>query len=299
MIRLICYVLLVMVCGCSGNHPDVLAGLHPNNILASLVGNGKIYGNSYVVRKGDTLHAIAWRANVDYQEIAKLNNISPPYTIYPGRRLLLTSARDNATLAVPITKLNAEPARSNNYGAAKINNPIYRQSSNRNYQPISKNNRQYSSANSAASKPQARNRTTKPGNNTFHNSAIKHGVKTSWIWPVKGPIVNKFASGKLKQNGIEIGGNKGTLVLASSAGTVVYSGNGLRGYGNLIIIKHENNFLSAYAHNSENVVKEGEAVKLGQLIAKMGDTGTNRVMLHFEIRHNGKPVDPLMLLPRK
>jgi lipoprotein NlpD len=120
---------------------------------------------------------------------------------------------------------------------------------------------------------------------------------TKWIWPVKGTILKRF-SDTVKNKGLAISGNAGDPVKAARTGVVVYSGTGLRGYGKLIIIKHDENLLSAYAHNQELLVKEEERVTVGQVIAKMGSSGTDSVKLHFEIRYQGKPVDPLQYLPK-
>lgn len=119
------------------------------------------------------------------------------------------------------------------------------------------------------------------------------GRVKAWLWPARGRIVGEFTE---LNKGINIAGRRGDPVYATAAGKVVYSGNGLRGYGNLIIIKHNGSFLTAYAHNRTVFVKTGDFVKSGQLIASMGNTGTQRVMLHFEIRHNGKPENPLVYL---
>lgn len=120
--------------------------------------------------------------------------------------------------------------------------------------------------------------------------------RMDWVWPAKGEVLYRFGeSGKLK--GVGIGGKSGQPVFAAAPGKVVYSGSGLRGYGKLVIIKHNDMFLSVYAHNSQIVVKEGETVKRGQRIAEMGDTDASRTALHFEIRRYGKPVDPLTRLP--
>lgn len=118
---------------------------------------------------------------------------------------------------------------------------------------------------------------------------VKH-----WVWPAKGRVIQSYSA---MNKGLNISGHLGSPVFASAAGKVVYSGNGLRGYGNLIIIKHNSSFLTAYAHSSAALVREGDWVKAGQKIAKMGNSGTRRVMLHFEIRQNGKPVNPLYYLP--
>lgn len=120
----------------------------------------------------------------------------------------------------------------------------------------------------------------------------------NWAWPAKGGILTRFSANQTFK-GIDIGGTEGTAVFAASDGEVVYSGDSLRGYGNLIIIKHNKNFITAYAHNRKNMVKEGERVKLGQRIAEMGQTGTDKVKLHFEVRYQGKPIDPQEVLPAR
>ncbi|WP_175111429.1 murein hydrolase activator EnvC family protein, partial [Paraburkholderia solisilvae] len=117
----------------------------------------------------------------------------------------------------------------------------------------------------------------------------------TFAWPVRGPLLNTFDDSKNK--GLNIGGSLGEPVKASADGRVVYAGNGLRGYGNLIIIKHDATYLTAYAHNSALMVKEGDAVTKGQKIAEMGNSDSDRVMLHFEVRRQGKPVDPMKYLP--
>jgi murein DD-endopeptidase MepM/ murein hydrolase activator NlpD len=122
--------------------------------------------------------------------------------------------------------------------------------------------------------------------------ANKAGPLSTWRWPAKGKIVTHFSA---SNKGINIAGQAGEPIYAAAAGKVVYSGNGLRGYGNLIILKHNNLYLSAYAHNSNVLVKEGDWVRRGQKIAEMGDTGSDKVMLHFEIRRAGKSVNPTSL----
>lgn len=120
-----------------------------------------------------------------------------------------------------------------------------------------------------------------------------------WAWPASGTLIGRFASNGSLNKGIDIAGQLGQPVLAASGGTVVYAGSGLRGYGELVIIKHNETYVSAYGHNRRLLVREGQQVKVGQSIAEMGSTGTDRVKLHFEIRRQGKPVDPLQYLPRR
>ncbi len=122
---------------------------------------------------------------------------------------------------------------------------------------------------------------------------------SGWVWPASGALIGRYSSNGSLNKGIDIAGNLGQPVLAASSGSVVYAGSGLRGYGELVIIKHSDTYVSAYGHNRRLLVREGQQVKVGQAIAEMGSTGTDRVKLHFEIRRQGKPVDPLQYLPKR
>lgn len=137
---------------------------------------------------------------------------------------------------------------------------------------------------------------TAPSPDTQKTEKTSHNLSTDWIWPTNGKLLSTFSK---NSKGLKISGQSGQAILASASGEVVYSGNGLRGYGNLIIIKHNNTYLSAYAHNNKILVKEGDSVTRGQKIAEMGNTDADTTQLHFEIRKNGKPVDPLIYLPNQ
>ena len=130
-------------------------------------------------------------------------------------------------------------------------------------------------------------------------SVVAPVASLAWRWPADGTVINTYQSGNPTRQGIDIAGDAGVPVRAAADGTVVYSGSGLVGYGELIIVKHNDQWLSAYGHNRKRLVNEGGVVKAGQQIGEMGSTGAPRNMLHFEIRLNGKPVDPLLYLPRK
>ncbi|MEK8090885.1 murein hydrolase activator EnvC family protein [Thermithiobacillus plumbiphilus] len=123
-------------------------------------------------------------------------------------------------------------------------------------------------------------------------------MSSDWLWPAEGPLLTRFDPGPGMRHGIDIGGKPGTPVRAARAGIVLYSGSGLRGYGRLIIIRHDKKYITAYAHNAQLLVSEGARVKAGQVIARMGQSGNaGRVMLHFELREKGRPKDPLAYLP--
>ena len=131
------------------------------------------------------------------------------------------------------------------------------------------------------------------------SSVTASATSPQWRWPTKGKVISHFKAGDPTRQGIDISGKRGQPVIAAAGGRVVYSGNGLRGYGNLVIIQHNETYFSAYAHNQKVLVKENEKVKSGQRIADMGNSGADRVMLHFEIRRNGRPSNPLQYLPKK
>ena len=215
----------------------------------------------HIVQRGETLYSIAWQYGFDYKTLAEWNRIKPPYRINQGQRLNLIPSGANAqTKSVP----RPATATRNSDTASGKQTPG---------QPSSS-----ASANDDV-------------------AAAVAPVKITWMWPAKGDLLATFTSGATK--GVNIAGREGDPVNAASAGRVVYSGSGLVGLGELVIIKHDETYLSAYAHNKQRLVQEGDQVKAGQTIAQMGRTGTDRVMLHFEVRKDGKPVNPLQYLPKQ
>lgn len=220
-----------------------------------------ISAGSVVVQRGDTLYGIAFRAGQDYRDVARWNGIRSPYTIYPGQRLQL---RSPAVGSRSTARRPAAIASQRKPAPAPTKRP-----------------------------PTVSRQPPAPISAPAHAS-----VSTiSWRWPTQGALIGRFVAGDNTRQGIDIAGSGGQAVVAAAAGTVVYSGSGLVGYGELVIIKHSDEWLSAYGHNRRRLVAEGAAVSAGQNIAEMGRTGASRDMLHFEIRRNGKPVDPLPLLP--
>jgi lipoprotein NlpD len=175
-----------------------------------------------------------------------------------------------------------------------VNSPIYPGQRLRMIKPGSK-----TIASSAAQKPASKTKTkTKSSVSTSKNDQYSKRGPVKWIWPTQGKPLNTFLASKLDRRGIDIAGKFGQPVRAVADGKVVYSGNGLSGYGNLIIIKHSDTYLSAYAYCQERLVQEGALVKSGKVVAKMGRRD-NTAKLHFEIRRNGKPVDPMKYLPNQ
>lgn len=209
--------------------------------------------SSHTVARGETLYSIAWRYNIDVEDLAAANSIRTPYTIYPGQKLSLNT-RQASRKTTPIAKdKNTVTPRSKNQPTSPIKKPT---------------------------------------------QSVSNGP-TPWVWPANGKVIAAFGGRQALSKGIDIAAKKGESVLAAGSGTVVYAGDGLRGYGQLLIIKHDSSYLSAYAHNSKLLVKEGESVKAGQKIAEIGSSGTDRDKLHFEIRRDGQPVDPIIYLPKR
>ncbi|RFQ42259.1 LysM peptidoglycan-binding domain-containing protein [Pseudomonas sp. ATCC 13867] len=231
-----------------------------------------VTSGQYVVRPGDTLYSIAFRYGWDWRALAARNNISAPYTIRPGQSIRFDGGPPSTQ---PSVAKNATPV-----APAVVNKST--------------------STSSSASKPTPS--TAAPSSQASTGSATpatSGGGVSGWIWPTNGTLIGRFASNGSLNKGIDIAGQLGQPVLAASNGTVVYAGSGLRGYGELVIIKHSDTYVSAYGHNRRLLVREGQQVKVGQSIAEMGSTGTDRVKLHFEIRRQGKPVDPLQYLPNR
>jgi len=211
------------------------------------------------VRKGETLYSIAWEYGHDVREVANWNHIRAPYTIYPNQRI-----RTQRPKGVASTRSKDAHPTSKAYSA-------------RPSPPVKKTAR-----------------TT-----TNNRASTRSDQKISWQWPTNGNIITKYSGRDAGKKGLDIAGKQGQAIYAAAGGEIVYSGSGLRGYGKLIIIKHNDTYLSAYAHNQRLLVKEDQKVKKGQHIADMGSSEADTPMLHFEVRRDGKPVDPLRYLPRR
>ena len=236
----------------------------------------KLTGKRYRVKKGDTLYSIAFSAGIPAKKLSKINRIPPPYVIYPGNWLSLVAVKS------PITIVNKKNV------SKKWHKKLDSQKKDTYSKSVIKPKR-------STKKPKKKIKVVSSVSNK-DNYAKKI---SKWIWPAKGRVVSAYSATKQGNKGIDIAGNKGSNIVASAAGKVVYAGNALRGYGNLIIIKHNEKYLSAYAHNETIFVKEKQRIKQGQIIAKMGDTEAQRVQLHFEIRFRGKSVNPANYLPKR
>jgi len=222
----------------------------------------------YTVKPGDTLIRIGLENGQNWKDLVKWNNLENPNIIEVGQTLRVVppgvDPNSAATKPVATAKVETKPLDAKGAPVAASGVP-------------------------ASSGPPATV-------STATAAAPRDGDDdVNWAWPSSGPVVGGFEEGKVK--GLQIGGKAGDPVLAAADGRVVYAGAGLRGYGNLVIIKHNNTYLTAYAHNQTLLVKDDQAVRKGQKIAEMGSTDADSVRLHFEIRRQGKPIDPAKLLP--
>ncbi len=234
----------------------------------------------YRVKMGDTLYRVALEHGQNYRDIATWNNVQDPSQIEVGQLLRVAAPGANiAPSSANVANSVADsPLRPQALNAGPAPGAVAPNAMPESAGPVLPRPVSSTVANNAPPKP---------------TESVVAGAMT-FAWPVQGVVLDNFEEGKNK--GINIGGVAGTAVKAAAEGRVVYAGNGLRGYGNLIIIKHNDQFLTAYAHNRALLVKENDTVKKGQEIAEMGNGDAERVMLHFEIRRQGKPVDPLTYL---
>ncbi|WP_253444699.1 peptidoglycan DD-metalloendopeptidase family protein [Halomonas sp. Y3] len=327
----------------------------------------------YTVEAGDTLYGIAWRHNLDYRDLARINRIGPPYQIYPGQRLVLdpdgpAPSRDGATtevaasrgvVATPLggARSPAEESGSMEWllpdgsveqgrsfaaqpldaadgpsqgalesaaeaaGGTAAPGPIPRRDADETpaRAPVVEPEpaREVAAAEPApapqpepesepepapAAAPEPEVGTAVAGGSQAPDRSSRTYTpvdEVNWRWPADGEVVGRFGEGGSITAGIDIAGQKGQPVRAAGPGIVVYAGSGVRGYGNLILLKHNDEYLSAYAHNDSLRVRENDVVEAGEVIATMGDSDAEDVRLHFEVRRNGQPQDPLNYLPSR
>ncbi|NAW69952.1 murein hydrolase activator NlpD [Vibrio sp. V27_P1S3P104] len=293
--------------GCTSLTPAPVSGLNKDY---HSIPRGSYRGSYYQVKKGDTLYFISYITDKDVNDIIRYNQLQPPYTIHPGQKIRLwqpayTPPAYGGTGAGAI--VSTASAASNVKKTVVVPPPIPSVSKTTNPVSTSQNHKKTASSVSKTSPKSIDQGKTKGyvgGESKINvNNKVVTKPKQSndkiakWLWPTKGRVIKNFSAGDQGNKGIDIAGQRGQSIISTAAGTVVYSGNALRGYGNLIIIKHNDHYLSAYAHNDQLLVKEGQSIKAGQKIATMGSSGTNSVRLHFEIRYQGKPVNPQRYLP--
>ncbi len=314
--------------GCAVHSPAPVSSLNKDY---SNVSRGSYRGSYYEVKQGDTLYFIAYVTDKDVNDIVRYNELSQPYTIFPGQRLKLWAPKYTAptygqkvepvvvpivaNTPPPVTKISTvpKPVTSSKSSTQK---PVTTQPKVVQTQPPKKveqsKTKEYvgSKANQEVAKKTpvpapapvkapatTANKAPTASTRKVPTTTTKNEKVSKWLWPTKGRVIKNFSAGEQGNKGIDIAGQRGQPIVSTAAGTVVYSGNALRGYGNLIIVKHNDNYLSAYAHNDKLLVSEGQSVTSGQKIATMGSSGAKSVKLHFEIRYQGKSVNPKRYLP--
>ena len=239
----------------------------------------------YTVLRGDTLFSIAFRYGLDFRRLAAANSVPPPYTIYPGQTLRLAEAEPaprqspSKRGAVAAAQVPKKAAESPGVARGAVAAP-------------------QAESSAAGSSDRAAQQAATPRAATRREPVTSGNERVSaWRWPASGSVTRRFEASLHK--GIDIGGSRGDKVFATAGGRVVYAGSGIAGYGLMLIIRHNDEYLSAYGHNDSLLVDEGDVVRAGQQVAERGSSGTDLVKLHFEIRRRGRPVDPLGLLPRR
>jgi len=246
----------------------------------------------YRVRRGDSLYTIAFKLGMDWRDLAEWNDIRSPYIIYPNQELRLTAPPSRVSGEV-VTRPARTPAGSLSSDQPRAAVVPDEKADQAMAEPNPTQPAPAIEAAGAVASPQSETRTARPATGASGRDPA------AWLWPTEGRLLSTFKSNDPSRNGIEIGGNEGQPIVAAAAGEVVYSGSGLIGYGELIIVKHSDRMLSAYAHNRKRLVGEGQQVAQGEKLAEMGRDDRNRAMLHFEVRVNGTPEDPLKFLPRE
>ncbi|MDQ7728787.1 peptidoglycan DD-metalloendopeptidase family protein [Halomonas sp. SpR8] len=311
----------------------------------------------YTVKAGDTLYGIAWQHNLDYRQLATINNIEPPYQIRPGQTIALREGAPSTAVAsnqstnnassgggAVATGLNpqtasvandeqeldwllpdesairrnqrltaerdavgaaeqvAEPSVGNEPSASTPEPEVAAAEPEPSSEPAQQPAPQPEPEPQPVSKPEPQPEVASANQSASEDRSSRTytpAETVAWQWPTDGNVVGEFGQGDSITAGIDITGEKGQPVKAAGPGIVVYAGSGVRGYGNLILLKHNDQFLSAYAHNDSLRVSENDVVEAGEVIATMGDSDAENVRLHFEVRRDGQPQDPLEFLPSR
>lgn len=260
-------------------------------------------GSTYTVKRGDTLFYIAWITGNDFRDLAQRNNVAAPYGLNVGQTLQVGNASGtpitggNAITQADASEQGIVSKTAQNSTAVVASKPTITYSETSGEQSANKmlpNNKPATPVTAPVTAPSVSTTTEPTVSSTTTSSPI-----STWRWPTEGNVIDNFSATEGGNKGVDIAGSKGQAIIATADGRVVYAGNALRGYGNLIIIKHNDDYLSAYAHNDTMLVREQQEVKAGQKIATMGSTGTSSTRLHFEIRYKGKSVNPLRYLPQR
>ena len=289
----------------------------PHGAKIAAVNDQPLAKNRYRVKAGDTLYAIAWLYGLDFQAVARFNGIEPPYAIYAGQILKLDLdnpkagryvvkrgdslsmvAQNHGTTMMVLVRLNDLKKPYTIHPGQLLLLGSQPESVASGSSVAKRDPRQNNVQNSSGAVPQGLAATGRKEYSQARSTQNYNNYLT-WQWPTRGRIVQGFSLSERGNKGLDIAGTRGQAVVAAASGRVVYAGSALRGYGNLIIIKHNEDYLSAYAHNDVLRVQEQQEVKAGQRIADMGSSDSQDVRLHFEIRYRGQSINPVRFLPKR
>ena len=284
---------LILVSACAGN---------PAAPIEDRSRPGTARGaQSYTVRRGDTLFSIAFRYGLDYRRLAAANAIARPYTIFPGQRLMLREAPARSAAGSLASRGSPTVSTAPKVSPAAAKGTAAKATAAKGTAVKARPAPPPAKTAPAPAKTAPAPGKTAPASAAAVSAKAASGAapaaSASWQWPAAGRVVRRF-DGTLNK-GIDIAGPRGDVVRATRAGRVVYAGTGIAGYGLMLILRHSEEYLSAYGHSDALLVKEGDAVRAGQGVARRGSSGTDSVKLHFEIRRHGRPLDPLSVLPER
>jgi len=292
---LLCAVAFALAAGCASKTPaPVVERAAPGKAPVQAQASPARSGEYHTVRRGDTLYSIALEYGQPYRDVAAWNNIDNPNMIRVGQQLRVAPP-EGVAVAKPIDTPAAIETRPLASAKTQPSTDTLKREPKGGKQPFTEQALASAQREEPARKepppaamPRPEPRPAEP---------VAAGGELSWTWPSQGRLIGQFVEGGNK--GIDIEGKIGEAVVAAEAGKVTYAGSGIRGYGNLLIVQHPNGLSSVYAHNERLIAKEGQQVARGQKIAELGNSDADQAKLHFEIRRQGKPIDPLKLLPAR
>jgi len=299
--------LIALLAGCASHAPAPVEQRDSGSpvtsgklVVATVAGVGEVRPGFYMVKKGDTLYSISLDQGQNYRDIAAWNNLDDPNKIQVGQQLRVSPPEGATPVAVTKPIAGPAPVEARSLGAPSANTDALKKEPKGGKQPYSEQAWAQAQKPESAPAPVAEKPAEKPADKPAPVAVAPVAVgddAVDWTWPATGKVSAGFVEGSNK--GVDIPGKAGDPVHAAAAGKVTLVSNALRGYGNLVVIKHNTSYLSVYAHNSKIVVKEGQSVTKGQKIAEVGSSDTDAPKLHFEIRRQGKPVDPAKYLPAR
>lgn len=299
--RLIIVLLLPIIGGCATNSRAPVEDRSGGSVAEKIAVPAAMVAKDspveyHTVKKGETLYSIALDKGQDYKDVAAWNNLDDPSQLRIGQQLRITPP-ENGSVAVTKPVISSAPVEIKPVAPITSNTEALKREPKGGKlvysdEALAKARQDDATAKPADAKPEIR-----PAEPVPAEKSVAAGDDVDWMWPTNGKVIASYAEGGGK--GVDIAGKAGDPVLAAASGVVSYAGAGLRGYGNLIVLRHNATYLSVYAHNSKLLVKEKDTVARGQKIAEMGSTDAESPRLHFEIRRQGKPADPQKFLPAR